>query len=163
MKSNIRYFIAFIGILLLLFYKIVMNTLFTIDIERFTNNNASKTVNLFDLSIKSNFCGPSAKCSVTGEQCFYDTDCVETEKEKEKEKEPFANNSDDNYDGYVEDNSSRAPIANLGVNTWSSVFNAGQRLFDKRYKSNQLQYMPQYSSQYTLTGNFTVQEPVGYR
>lgn len=111
--------------------------------------NTTKTVNLFDLSITSNpnFCGPTAKCYLTGKQCFYDTDCVQIEEDGVKES--FINE--------------RPPIANLGVNTWSSSFNAGQRLFDKRYKSNQLEFMPNYPSQYTLTGNFIVQEPVGYR
>lgn len=113
--------------------------------------NTTKTVNLFDLSItsNSNFCGPIAKCSLTGKQCFYDTDCVQIEEDIKKES--FINGL------------RPPPIANLGVNTWSKSFNAGQRLFDKRYKSNQLEFMPKYPSQYTLTGNFLVQEPVGYK
>ena len=50
--------------------------------------------------------------------------------------------------------------ANFGVNTWTDNFNESQLLFNKRYKPNQSQYMPNYQQMYSVTGEFTENGPL---
>ena len=50
--------------------------------------------------------------------------------------------------------------ANLGYDTWGQTFNEGQQLFNKRYKPNQLQYMPNYPPMYSITGEFIGDGPL---
>jgi hypothetical protein len=50
--------------------------------------------------------------------------------------------------------------ANFGYDTWGKTFNEGQELFNKRYKPNQLQYMPNYPPMYSITGEFIGDGPL---
>jgi len=50
--------------------------------------------------------------------------------------------------------------ANFGVNTWRTSFDEGEALFNKRYKPNQLKYMPKYPPMYSATGEFIGDGPL---
>lgn len=55
---------------------------------------------------------------------------------------------------------SKPAIAILGINTWSEQFNEQRKLFDERYKPNNLQYMPNYPERPTLSGIFVDEGPI---
>jgi hypothetical protein len=169
-------------------------------VECFSNNNQTimdqtlnkylnkSTSNSVDLPITKkyscqNFCGPNAKCAITGEQCFTDIDCqgCHDYSRPEKKTKDYIQGNDDagkltagvtpQYSsltsGYgtkeriITKNMYDKPIqANFGIDTWSKSFNEGQILFNKRYKPNQLQYMPNYKSMYSITGIFTGDGPL---
>ena len=149
-------------------------------------SNTSHTVDL-PLTTKSscqNFCGPNARCAVTGQQCFTDIDCPGCKsyslKNTSKTPDCIPGNNDagkltvgvtPSYSpltsGYgtkerriTKDLYSKAPQANFGVDTWSGSFKESQGLFDRRYKPNQLQFMPNYPEMYSLTGEFSSDGPL---
>ncbi len=158
-------------------------------VEKFTNNNieesikTSHTVNLpltTSYSCK-NFCGPTARCAITGQQCFTDIDCPgcqpKTMQEKRAEGCITGNNDAGKLtvgvtptyspltSGYgtkekIIGNEMRAPQANFGVDTWGESFNQGQILFNKRYKPNNIKYMPNYPPMYSITGEFIGDGPL---
>ena len=128
-----------------------------------------------------NFCGPTARCSITGQQCTADIDCPGCQ--------PYspplpktANIPGDNdagkltigmtpqysplTSGYgtreriVTNNLYAKPAeADFGVNTWVDQYEQEKGLFDTRYKPNQLPYMPDYPKRYSLTGQFIEDGP----
>ena len=129
-----------------------------------------------------NFCGPTSRCSITGQQCFADIDCTGCQPYSP----PLKNNSEcvpgdsdagkltlgvtPQYspltNGYgtsqalVTSNMySKPSMANFGVNTWLAEFNEEQTLFNKRYKPSGMQYMPNYPERYSLTGEFIEDGP----
>lgn len=152
--------------------------------EDIIGNSTSHTVNLPLTTTYSckNFCGPNARCSITGQQCFTDIDCPGCQPYSP----PLPKNSDINVPGNDDAGKltwgvtpqyssltsgygtkeriitpnvfSKPSQPNFGVNTWSSSFNKGQQLFDKRYKPTN-NSMPNYSSQYSLTGEFISDGP----
>jgi hypothetical protein len=130
-----------------------------------------------------NFCGPNARCSITGQQCFTDIDCPGCQPyspplPKTKECIPAANDAGKltvgvtpTYSplttGYgtkeriiTDDMYAQPPQPNFGVDTWGESFNEGQKLFNRRYKSHQLQFMPNYPQMYSLTGEFISDGPL---
>ena len=130
-----------------------------------------------------NFCGPTARCAITGQQCFTDFDCPGCQpnlSSSPKTSECIPGNNDagkltvgvtPTYSplttGYgtrekiiTKDMYAQPPQANFGVDTWSKSFNEGQKLFNKRYKPNQLQNMPNYPPMYTVTGEFIGDGPL---
>lgn len=52
------------------------------------------------------------------------------------------------------------PQPNFGVDTWGKSFNEGQELFNRRYKPNQLEFMPNYPPMYSITGEFIGDGPL---
>ena len=54
---------------------------------------------------------------------------------------------------------SKPLMPNFGGNTWMSQFQDDKKLFDSRYKPNNMQYMPNYPNRYTLTGEFIEDGP----
>lgn len=147
------------------------------------------TVNLPLTTTQSctNFCGPTARCAITGQQCFADTDCPGCQ--------PFLSNSKNNltknnnnvpgnndagkltvgitpqYSSLTTDIGTKARLVtkdkfskpympNFGVDTWSTSFNEGEKLFNKRYKPTNLQFMPKYSQRYSLSGQFVEEGPL---
>jgi hypothetical protein len=149
------------------------------------DGSTSHTVDLPLTTTQSckNFCGPTARCSITGQQCFADIDCpgcqalnssysgIET---------PCVPGNDDagkltvgvtpTYSplttGYgtrekiiTPNMYSKPAMANFGIDTWKNEFNEGEKLFDKRYKPSGLQFMPDYPERYTLTGEFKEDGP----
>jgi hypothetical protein len=149
------------------------------------NSDTSHTVNLpLNTSYScQNFCGPTARCAITGQQCFTDIDCHGCQPylpplSKANGCIPGADNggklTPDVTPTYLPLTSgygtkekfitkhmyARSPQANFGYNTWEDSFNEGQKLFDKRYKPNQLQYMPNYPPMYSITGEFIGDGPL---
>jgi hypothetical protein len=162
-------------------------------VECFTNNvigekydgSTSHTVDLPLTTTYSckNFCGPTARCAITGEQCFTDIDCPGCQPyspplPKTKDCIPGDNSSGKLTVGVTPQYSpltsgygtqkkiitnnmySKPAQANFGVDTWRASFDAGQDLFNKRYKPNQLEYMPKYPPMYSITGEFIGDGPL---
>ena len=131
-----------------------------------------------------NFCSPTSRCAITGQQCFTDIDCPGCQPYSP----PLSKDSNINVPGdndagkltlgvtpqyssltsgygtreriITKNMYSETPQANFGVDVWSESFNETQALFNKRYKPNQLQYMPNYQPQYSLTGEFIGDQPL---
>lgn len=131
-----------------------------------------------------NFCGPTARCAKTGQQCFADIDCPGCQPYSPPLPEnggkcvppnddsgKLTYNQTPRYSQLTSDLGSRAKIitdnvnespvqANFGVNTWRKSFNEERKLFDQRYKPGQLPYMPDYPKTYSITGEFLEQGPL---
>ena len=152
--------------------------------EDVTGGSTSHTVNLPLTTTYSckNFCGPTARCSITGQQCFADIDCPGCQPYSpplSRSKDCVPGDDDAGKltlgvtpqyspltSGYgtfetivTDDMYGKPDQANFGVNTWRSSFNEGEKLFDARYKPSGLKYMPNYPSTYSLTGEFITDGP----
>lgn len=162
-------------------------------IECFTNNilkKSSKTSHTVNLPLTTtysckNFCGPTARCSVTGQQCLSDSDCPGCQPQSSTSKTnnnlnkpvPAANDAGKltlgvtpQYSpltsGYgthelviTKDMYSKPASPNFGVDIWTKDFDESKKLFDKRYKPPQLPYMPNYPKRYSLSGEFIEDGP----
>lgn len=130
-----------------------------------------------------NFCGPTARCSKTGQQCFADIDCPGCQPyspplppsssecvEGNNEGGRMIYNQNPQYSVLTTDIGTRARIitdnlfgkpvqANFGINTWKKKSEEEQKMFDKRYKPPQSKYMPDYPDRYSLTGEFIEDGP----
>lgn len=147
----------------------------------------SHTVNLPLTTTYSckNFCGPTARCSITGQQCFTDIDCPGCQPYSQslpKDNGVCISGDDDagkltwgvtpQYSPLTSGYGTKAKIvtgnvfskpsqANFGVDTWSSTSNQGLKLYDQRYKPpSNLKYMPEYYERYSLSGNFIEEGPI---
>ena len=160
-------------------------------VECFTNGSVqedSKTSHTVNLPLNTtytcqNFCGPTARCAITGQQCLSDTDCPGCQPyspplSKTKDCIPGNNDAGKLTSGVTPTYSpltsgygtrervitknlySKPSQANFGYNTWRQSFNEEQELFNKRYKPNQLQFMPNYPQMYSITGEFTGDGPL---
>lgn len=161
-------------------------------IECFTTseneNISNKTSHTVDLPLTTryscqNFCGPTSRCSITGQQCFTDIDCPGCQPyspplPKTKDCIPPANDAgkltvgvSPNYSSLTTGYGTREKIItddmygqpaqpNFGVDTWGKSFNEDQTLFNRRYKSEQLPFMPNYPEMYSLTGEFISDGPL---
>ena len=153
--------------------------------EYLLNKGYSHTVDLpltTSYSCK-NFCGPPARCSITGEQCFTDIDCPGCQPYSPplpKAKGCVPGNDDagkltwgvtpqysplttgyGTHQALVTNNVQSQPAqANFGVNTWQASFAEGEKLFDARYKPSGLQFMSNYPNEYTMTGEFLTDGPL---
>jgi hypothetical protein len=133
-----------------------------------------------------NFCGPAARCSITGHQCSTDVDCPGCQPIQGKNVYTQQNDNmsipGDNAAGKLtlgvtpqyssltsgygtheriitHDMNSKPIMPNFGVNTWLGEFNEGSSLFDKRYKPKNIQFMPNYKQRYSLSGEFIDEGP----
>ena len=159
--------------------------------ENFTNNS-SQTSHTVDLPLNTsyscqNFCGPNARCAISGQQCFTDIDCPGCQPKPSKSQSqsspnetiPGANDAGKltvgvtpTYSpltsGYgtkerivTTDLYDNKPLqANFGVNNWKDSYNETQDLFNKRYKPNNLEFMPNYPPMYSITGEFIGDGPL---
>ena len=195
MKFN--YIYIFLSLLALILFYIIFNMIDYLVkenyiVECFTyrpiqeNTNTSHTVDM-PLTTKTscqNFCGPNARCAITGQQCFTDIDCpgCKLQMDRINKKVPVIIPGDNDAgkltvgvtpsyspltSGYgtreriiTKDLYSRPIRANFGVDTWSDSFNEDQELFDRRYKTKQLQFMPNYPKMYSITGEFSGEGPL---
>jgi len=131
-----------------------------------------------------NFCGPTARCSKTGQQCFADIDCPGCQPyspalplsssecvKGNDEGGRLIYNQNPQYSVLTTDIGTRARIisdnlfgkpvqANFGINTWKKQSEEEQKLFDERYKPPQLKYMPDYPDRYSITGDFIEDGPL---
>jgi hypothetical protein len=132
-----------------------------------------------------NFCGPPARCAITGQQCTADIDCPGCNPYGPDNKpiisKPVPGNNDagkltwgvtPTYSTLTTDIGTRAKLVesnkkfnkpaqpNFGVNTWITAFNGGQELFDEKYKPAGLEFMPTYENRYSLSGEFIDEGPL---
>lgn len=149
------------------------------------NNSNTHTVDLpltTSYSCK-NFCGPTSRCAVTGQQCFTDIDCPGCQPQNSKStKQPDI--TGDNAAGkltfnitpqysslttdmgtkaltFLSKKNSKTPSPAFGVNTWRDDFDSTQKLFYRRYKPpSGLENMPSYPPRYSVTGDFIEDGPL---
>jgi hypothetical protein len=145
--------------------------------EYFTSGT-SHTVNLPLTTTQScsNFCGPAARCSITGQQCLADIDCSGCQPNSPPL--PSSKNVPGDNDAgkltwgvtpqystlttdigtratiITKDKFSKPPKANFGIDTWTASFNDSEKLFNTRYKPTNVQNMPKYPKRYGVTGDF---------
>jgi hypothetical protein len=153
--------------------------------EDITGGSTSHSVNL-PLTTRyscKNFCGPTARCAITGQQCFTDIDCpgcqpyspplpksrgcIPGDDDAGKltynivpRYSPLTNGYGTKETIVSNDVFSKPYEANFGINTWRSSFNEGNKLFDARYKPPSLKFMPKYKNTYSLTGEFIEDGPL---
>ena len=150
-----------------------------------TNNNISHTVDLPLTTTYScqNFCGPTSKCAISGEQCFTDVDCQGCQPKTSQPSVDTSHIVSANDSGkltvgvtptyssltsgygtnekYINDYMYNKPIqANFGINTWKKSFDKEEEMFHKQHKLNNVEFMPTYPSQYSLTGEFIENGPL---
>lgn len=196
-SSNILFLIIISFILLILIFKWIhylstndyvyqINKKYMKFNESFTSQNDS-TSHTVDLPLTTtysckNFCGPTARCSITGQQCFADIDCPGCEPyspplKKSTDCVPGDNDAGKLTLGVTPQYSSltsgygtqeklitsniyeKPDMANFGVDIWKQNFDEENKLFDERYKPKGLQYMPDYPKRYSLTGEFIEDGP----
>ena len=154
-------------------------------IRELYNGSTSHTVDLPLTTTYSckNFCSPTSRCAITGQQCFTDIDCPGCQPYSP----PLPKNKDGDVPGdndagkltwgvtpqyssltsgygtnetIVTPNPFAKPAtANFGVDTWTAGFNDDMELFNRRYRPPQLKYMPNYPDRYSLTGEFIEDGP----
>jgi hypothetical protein len=188
-KNYYNIFLAFFCIVLLFFVfqwiqflsinKYIVECFTPGPIAEDINGSTSHSVDL-PLTTKyscKNFCGPTSRCSITGQQCTADIDCPGCQPyvpPLPKANENVPGNDDagkltagmtPQYSplttGYgtrekvITNNLYSRPVQpNFGVNTWFPQFQESKQLFDERYKPPQKFPMPNYEKRYTLTGQF---------
>lgn len=157
--------------------------------ENFTYNiDSNSNTHSVDLPLTTSYscnnkCGPSGRCSKTGQQCLSDIDCpgcqpysppltrtkvdVPGENDAGKQGVLFSTFStlttDIGTQAKIFRNSNvskGAPQANFGINTWRNKFNKIEKLFDQRYKPKVLKFMMKYPYQYSLSGEFLNNGPL---
>jgi hypothetical protein len=125
-----------------------------------------------------NFCSPTSRCAITGQQCFADIDCPGCQPYSPplpKDKDGIVPGDNDagkltfgvtpqyspltsgygTFQATFTDNPfSKPDMPNFGVNSWIAGFNDDMELFNRRYKPPQLKYMPDYAKRYSLSGQF---------
>ena len=154
--------------------------------ESFNNSN-SDTSHTVDLPLTTsyscqNFCSPTSRCAITGQQCFTDIDCPGCQPYspplKKENVIPGANDAGKltlgvtpqyspltsgygTHEKIITKNIYSKPLQpNFGTNTWLAEFNVEQKLFNKKYKPDKLEYMPNYQKRYSLTGEFIEDGPL---
>jgi hypothetical protein len=151
----------------------------------FYNNAYSHTVDLPLTTTYSckNFCGPPNRCSITGQQCSADIDCPGCQPYSPPLKGagcgPPGNNDagkltwgvtptysplTSGYGTHEKELNSKdffiPDKPSFGVNTWIDSFKKEDYLFKERYQPSGLQFMPNYSKRYSLTGEFIEDGPL---
>jgi hypothetical protein len=149
------------------------------------NNSTSNTVDLPLNTTTSctNFCSPTARCAITGQQCLADIDCPGCQPN-----EPASSNNSECIPGddaagkltvgttptystlttdmgtrattFTRKKFSKAVSPNYGVNIWMSKYKEENNMFKQRYTPSGLQYMPSYPERYSLTGDFIENGPL---
>jgi hypothetical protein len=147
-------------------------------------SETSHTVNLPLTTTYScdNFCGPTARCSITGQQCTADIDCPGCQPyvpplPPTKNCVPGQNDAGKLTVGvtptfsslttdigtqaklYTSDKFEKPVQANFGVDTWRSKFNQEEAMFKERYVCNSYPYLSQYNKRYSDTGMFLQEGP----
>lgn len=182
-----RYDILFL--LLVIIFVSALNTYFSL--EGFTSNvtrdlGKPDTTHSVDMPLTTtyscnNFCGPTARCSITGQQCFADIDCPGCQPyvpPLTPDQTEFISGDDDagkltigvtpTYSTLTTDIGTRATVItdenkpvtmDHGVNTWRASFNEDMKLFNKRYKPPSREY-PKYPPRLTLSGEFVDNGPI---
>jgi hypothetical protein len=150
----------------------------------FTSKATSHTVNLpltTSYSCK-NFCGPTARCSITGQQCMADIDCPGCQPYSPPLKRAGCGPPGDDdagkltmgvtptyspltsgygtHERQISNMNLKPSSANFGPDIWLNNFKEEDNLFNQRFKPSGLQYMPNYPPRYSLTGDFIEDGPI---
>jgi hypothetical protein len=164
---------------------------FDSDLALYKDTGSPTTNHTVDLPLTStysckNFCGPPARCAITGQQCMADIDCPGCNPygppgKPLKTKNVPGNNEagkltwgvTPTYSTLTTDIGTQAKLLhdnkknvdkpaqpNFGINTWITAFNGSQQLFDERYKPAGLLFMPNYEKRYSLSGEFVEDGPL---
>jgi hypothetical protein len=155
----------------------------------YINDGFMKTSTTVNLPLNTtysckNMCGPSGRCYITGQQCLADIDCPGCEprdsfsKSKSSQNVPGDNDSGKLTVGVTPRYSSlttdigtksaifnnnkfgRPPQLNSKVNTWREKYNTSTMLYNSKFKPPQMSFMPNYRSQYSVTGEFIDNGPL---
>lgn len=191
-SKNVFLFIIVLILLFLIFSQINYLTLNNYIIECFTNimeesDKTSHTVNLPLTSTTScqNFCGPTARCAKTGQQCSADIDCpgCQPYSPELKPTDPDSIVGDDaagkltwgmtpQYSSltsgygtksalYVNDKFGKAPQPNWMENTWIKQFNEERKMFNAKFKPPaNYSNLPKYPKRFSPTGEFIEDGPL---
>jgi hypothetical protein len=132
----------------------------------------------------NNFCGPTSRCSITGQQCFADIDCPGCQPYVPPLKPSnIACVKGDNDAGKLTvgmtptysklttdigtqskiidfDKNKKPAQPNFGLNTWIGKFNQENQIFNDRYKPEQIKFMPSYMPKYSMSGIFVDEGPL---
>ena len=149
-----------------------------------TNTTPTQTVNMPLTSTTScqNFCGPTSRCAITGQQCMSDLDCSGCQPSgpvpSSASTDTAVPPNDDagkltvgvtptyspltsgfgTHATEVQPNSYVRPAQpNFGTNTWKAMFQQGEALFKQRYAIPDLP--PVFPKRYSLTGDFEEDGP----
>jgi len=160
--------------------------------QQMNNQNESvKTSHTVDLPLTTtysckNFCGPTSRCAITGQQCFTDIDCpgcqpyVPPLSNAEKIMDNITGDNDagkltvgttptysvlttdmgTRAKTFIDKKFSKTPSPEFGINVWRSKFNTNEKLFYKRYRPDKIEYMPSYPPRYSVTGDFIDDGPL---
>ena len=189
-KKNNIIIIAFIALVLFIFIYWWIDYLFQHNfiVECFTDRGTPDTSHTVNLPLTTtyscrNFCGPTARCSITGQQCTADIDCpgcqpfvpplsrtpdlISGENDAGKltvgQTPTFSTLTTDlgtQAKLFNSDKFEKPPQANFGVNTWTSKFDISQKLFDERYECDSYPLKPNYPKRYSDTGMFLQDGPL---
>lgn len=195
-KTNFTIFMMILSfILLILIYKwIEYLSINKYIVEYFTNSqynnsNSSQFSHSVDLPLTTtysckNFCGPTSRCSITGQQCFSDIDCpgcqpytppLKSSEGKCAYPEDHAGKltftTTPHYSsltvGYGTKNAvvtnnvfSKPTQANFGTDVWTAPYTQSLNLFNQRYKQPNIKYTPNYPPVYSLSGAFLEEGPL---
>lgn len=132
-----------------------------------------------------NMCGPTARCSITGQQCLADADCPGCQPyvpplPPSNIKNVWPENSagkltvgmTPTYSELTTDMGTQAkffepvnrlrpaPQADFGKNTWITRFKEEQNMYDERYKPTDYKYMITFPERYSATGEFVYSGPL---
>lgn len=130
-----------------------------------------------------NFCGPTARCSITGQQCTADIDCPGCQPYSPPLKRSGCGPPGDNDAGKLTFGvtPTYSPLtAGYGTkervitpykylkpssstywpNTWLNSFKEEDKLYTTRFQPSGLQYMPKYPDRYSVTGDFIEDGPL---
>ena len=174
--KNQHYVLLFAAISLILFVLIFKWIDFLSKNQYIIEEGFDAISNTVDLPLTTtyscdNFCGPTARCSITGHQCSADIDCPGCQPYSpplKDEDEPVPGDNDagkltfnltpqyssltSGYGTFETKVSSLNPTSpNLGVNIWKDEFEEEQSMFYKRYKPSNSK---EYEKRYSLTGIF---------
>ena len=153
------------------------------------NNNSNSTSHTVNLPLNTttsckNFCSPTGRCAITGQQCLADIDCPGCQPNLPS----YSSNNSKSVPGdddagkltvgttptystlttdigtkattFTRKKFSKAVSPNYGDNIWMSKFKEEDKMFKQRYTPNGLQYMISYPDRYSLTGDFVEDGPL---
>jgi hypothetical protein len=189
MKTNKKY-ILFLAILAFILMIIIFNWTNYLFINGYIKSSSKKenftsgSSHTVDLPLTTtysctNFCGPAARCAITGQQCLADIDCPgcqpNTPPQLQNKQVNIPGDNDagkltlgvtPQYSTLTTDIGTQARIithdkfakpsqANFGVDVWTSSFIESEKLFNSRFKPpNSVQFMPNYPKRYSLSGDY---------
>ena len=184
-------FVLFISLFKWIDYLVYNNYISESFQQMYNQNTSEKTTHTVDLPLNTtysctNFCGPTSRCSITGQQCFTDIDCpgcqpyVPPLSNAEKIMDNITGDNDagkltvgttptysvlttdmgTRAKTFIDKKFSKTPSPEFGINVWRSKFNTNEKLFYKRYRPDKIEYMPSYPPRYSVTGDFIDDGPL---